>query len=371
MAVVGHDDHVVVGEHPGQIPLDLLRHLGRQLAVVEERHLEHLVQERLLDVAALDDRARVRMVEELRGHVGLQAPPDEVLARILGPEHRHHVHLAAEPRHVVGAGEDAAREVLLPQVAGRDQQLLRGLLHRLHVVVLVDDRLADHQDLQVLQALEESDHLVRGVALAEIPEEVLGFLRIHVEVQVEQVARAERDLGGEVDAAAAVLDRAPLVEDLAGEIVLRVEVVAPLDVHRGADLPDDLLRGGRLGDRHVPHAAEGRHRLGAQALVEHGTARPLVDEPVGGDGHHQHVALGPRGLEVADVPGVDEVEDPVALDDLLPRRAQLVADRHQLGERLDLVLEGPRRHEKSLTHHSEKIATYRSPIRPGPNSTRF
>jgi hypothetical protein len=59
-------------------------------------------------------------------------------------------HLPAEPGHVVGAGEDAAREVFLPQVAGGDQQLLGGLLHRLHVVVLVDDRLADDQDLQIL-----------------------------------------------------------------------------------------------------------------------------------------------------------------------------------------------------------------------------
>jgi hypothetical protein len=63
------------------------------------------------------------------------------------------------------------------------------------------------------------------VSLTELAEEVLGLLRVHVEVQVEQVGRAERDLGGEMDAAAAVLDRAPLVEDLAGEVVPRVEVV--------------------------------------------------------------------------------------------------------------------------------------------------
>jgi hypothetical protein len=37
------------------------------------------------------------------------------------------------------------------------------------------------------------------VALAKIAQEALRFLRIDVEVQVEQVAGAERDLGGEVN----------------------------------------------------------------------------------------------------------------------------------------------------------------------------
>ena len=110
---------------------------------------------------------------------------DERLTRVPRPEHGHEVDPVAEAGHVVRAGENAAREVLLANVPGGHQQLLGRLSHRLHVVVLVDDRVADHEDLDVAKPLERTDHRVGRIPFPELAQEGLGLLRVDVEVHVE------------------------------------------------------------------------------------------------------------------------------------------------------------------------------------------
>ena len=49
----------------------------------------------------------------------------------------------------------------------------------------------------------------------------------------------------------------------------------------------------------------------------------------------------PRGFEVADVAGVKEVEDAVALDDALARRPLALQEGRELADGLDLGVSGP------------------------------
>ena len=201
-------------------------------------------------------------------------------------------------------------------------------------MVLVDDRVADHQRLHVPEALERADDGVAGVPRPELAQERLRLLGIDVEVGVQQTRRAEGDLLGEVDAAADCLDRDALVVDLAGQVRRRVRVVAALHVDRRAQRADRLDRGRRVGDGDVIDRHERRHRFGAQALVEHRAPRALVDEPVRGDRDHQDVALAARRLEVADVAGMQQVEDAVAVDDAPAARALPLERLGNLLERL-------------------------------------
>ena len=80
-----------------------------------------------------------------------------------------------------------------------------------------------------------------------------------------------------------------------------------------------------------------RQHFGAQHLVEHRTARALVDEAVGGDGDDQHVAELAGGFEMADMAEMQQIECPCACTTVLPACAQLLRDGGDLGERADLV----------------------------------
>src|SRR5262249_16234033 len=64
---------------------------------------------------------------------------------------------------------------------------------------------------------------------------------------------------------------------------------------------------------------------------------PLVDEPIRGDRHHQHIAELAGGLEMADVSDVKQVERAVRLYDPHPRLAEPLHDRSQVLDRPDLV----------------------------------
>ena len=73
-----------------------------------------------------------------------------------------------------------------------------------------------------------------------------------------------------------------------------------------------------------------RDGFGAQSLVKDRPMRALVDKLIGRDGDHEHIALPFGRLEVADVPDVQQVEDPMAMHHGLAVSAQRLNLAHEI-----------------------------------------
>ena len=115
-----------------------------------------------------------------------------------------------------------------------------------HILVLVDDGVADDQHAIVGHALDQIAELVQAAVLPQRVEMLANMRFEDVEVAVDQLGRTERHLVGEMDAAAMGLDRVALQRDLAGDVAIRILIVLALDVDRR------------------PDALDGAHRVGAR-----------------------------------------------------------------------------------------------------------
>ena len=139
-----------------------------------------------------------------------------------------------------------------------------------------------------------------------------------------------------------LIDGTLLVADLTGDVVAAVLVVGTLDVNVWTHQPDGAFRGRPVADcGHVDRFHGGQH-LGPQGRREDRPVGPLVDVDVLGDGDEEHVGLAPRGLDVADVAHVQEVEDPVAEGDREPLPAEALGEFREAVDGGDLVA-GPRK----------------------------
>ena len=70
-------------------------------------------------------------------------------------------------------------------VTGGNGGPLGGFPHRLGIVLLVDNRVADNQHLHLVEGFEPLDDILGGVLLPEILEELLSFLRVNAKVEVQ------------------------------------------------------------------------------------------------------------------------------------------------------------------------------------------
>ena len=144
---------------------------GGQGRVVHHGDLEQLEERGLRDIPALGDGRRALADEEARPDIGLELPADERLLRVVGAEAGHQVDLSAESRHVVCAGEGSARMTLEPDVPRGDDGVLGCLAQGHAVAVLVDDRLADDEDLERPERGQRVAHHAGGVPRPEALEE--------------------------------------------------------------------------------------------------------------------------------------------------------------------------------------------------------
>src|SRR5580704_11994106 len=246
------------------------------------------------------------------------------------------VDLLAERRHVVGGGKTATGKQFAILIACRDHVLLRSLVHRQDVLVLVDDGIADDEDTVIGNALDQVAELLEAAVLAERVEMLADMRLEHVEVAVDQLARTERHLVGEMDAPAIGLDRIAFKRNLAGDVALRVLVVLALDVDRGSDTLDGTYRISGVVDGNPINIFKRGQHLGAQLGVKHRASGTFVDETVGGDGDDQHVAELASGLEMTHVTKMQEIKRPVRLDYGLAGAPALLAGRRDLGQGPDL-----------------------------------
>ena len=203
-------------------------------------------------------------------------------------------------------------------------RLLRQVRQR-HVDPFVDDGLADDADAQPGRARQEALQLIeRETELRQIAEQhpVVGQQRVRLrgfrrgEQEVRQLGRRERLAVREVNPPAVLFDERFFSKDVGGLVEHQVGVLGPFHVHIGPK-PLDRSHGGRLVDhRDVVHDFE-RGELSRAVLLAEGDRPLLRDVTVGGDGHHEDVAQGPRVLEVNQVPDVHEIEGAMAQHDRL------------------------------------------------------
>jgi hypothetical protein len=311
VAEVQDDDDVMVRQLLAQGLADEGVVALLQVAVVDVVDLEQLAEEVLLDIAPLDDGGRAVAAHEGAAHGRVQARFEEVVVRRPVAEHADNGHLVGEVGDVVGGRQDAAGEALQGQGADGQRRLLGRLADGLAVVVLVDDGLADEEDLQRPDALDDADHRVGAEAAREAGEVLAQPLGQDAEVAVGQGRGAKGQVVGEGQPPADGADGLLLQRDGADPVVLLLEL-GPLDEDVGAERLDGLDGHGPLVDDHEIDALQGGDGLGPQLLGEDRAERSLVDEAVGGDGDDEDVAELPRLLEVADVADVQRVEDAVA-----------------------------------------------------------
>ena len=412
MTVVRHDHEVVAGQHAVQIREQFILEPGREGRVVHQGDLEHLDEERLPHVAPLRDRGSVRPDEEARRHVGSEVSPDEPLLGILAAEGGHEIHGAAEAGDVIGTRERATGVTLLPHLPRRDDRLLGRLAERQAVAVLVDDRLADHQDAEIAQGRQAGQHVGDGVPCPEPVEKAAGVVRAGAR-RVRAAPGRGPHLGRgrcAVDATRDPFSRVPVTPVPRPDIVGRQEGGGREDrLVREAHLASDLVHGVDLGlephgrareilelpsldvvvgpeesyrfdgrrravDGHEVDAVQRGQSLGPETRGEDGSPWSLVHVPVRGHRHDQEVAHPAGRLEVLDVADVQEVETSVAVDHRLAAAPHGVELRRDGLQRLDL----PLRHLRLLglpilpsPASSPNQRTPRAPIMPpGRSGTR-
>ena len=323
---------------------------GGQGRVVHRGHLEQLAKRGLGDVSAFGDGRGALADDEAGRDVPLEPAADELLLRVVGAEAGHQVDLVAEPGHVVRAGQRPARLPLEPDVLRGDHRVLGRLAQGHAVAVLVDDRLADDENLQPPKRGQRVAHHGGGVPKPEAFEEASRprDRARHAEARppgtrnarVQQGGGGEHGLVGESHVAAQLAYRRDLLLE-PGAAPGRVLAGLTLDVVVRPEQPDGLHRGGPGADGHEVDASQRGERLGPQGLGKGRPALALVHVRISRDRDDQQVSHRARGLQMSDVPDVHQVEAPVAVDDLevgAPREPSSLRARSWSGRILATVI---------------------------------
>ena len=81
-----------------------------------------------------------------------------------------------------------AGKLLLAFETNGQRVALAGLAQRRNIVVLINDRIADHEDLEVGQRPDDAVNLPDGPLFGESLEKVSRFRREYAEVLIQQAA---------------------------------------------------------------------------------------------------------------------------------------------------------------------------------------
>ena len=96
--------------------------------------------------------------------LGLSPLANQRFERVPGAEAGDDLNLFAEPREVIGRGDDAAGEYFAATETAGDDVFLGRLAHGLGVEVLVDDRLADQEDTHFADAFDRGQGARQAIA---------------------------------------------------------------------------------------------------------------------------------------------------------------------------------------------------------------
>ena len=335
---IGDDHHVRAAHALRRDTVDLLPIGLVERRVVHGVDFEELVQISELDIPRFAGRRTALNADRRQRDIRADMRADELLRVVVATQRRDDLHRLAEARDMVGRGNDAAGKLLAALEQRGDDVFLRGLSERRDVLVFVDDGVADQHDVHVLHLVDQLQQAVGAAAFADLLQVVAERRIVDVEIAVHQRRGAERHVAREHDAPAVTLDGVALGPDLAGHVVFGILVVGSLHIDvRPHRIEDRLGAGGVIDADPIDVRKRGQH-LGPHVFGEDRPARSLVDVTVGGDRHHDDVALVARRLDVPDMAEMHEVEDAVAERNLPAPRLRGPRDLAQFLDCLDLLV---------------------------------
>src|SRR5438874_2230310 len=99
--------------------------------------------------------------------VRLQRGSDQVFVAVVVAEAGHDVHLLAERGDVIGGGEHAAGKDLAVLITRRDDVFLGRLSYRQHILILVDNRIADQDDAVISYRLDGPQNFIETAVFTQ------------------------------------------------------------------------------------------------------------------------------------------------------------------------------------------------------------
>src|SRR6516225_5347585 len=337
MAEIGDDHDIDFADELVDRDVDLLLHLGRHRIVVDIINFEQLAHVGGIDEPSLARRRGSRTHDVVQADIWQQLLAHCLLKALPCTETGDDIDLCAKRSHVVCRRKNAACKHLVVLVACRDDILFRRFADRQHILVFVDDRVTDDKHAIVAYPVEQPQYLAQAPVAAQRAQMFANVRLEHVEMAIDQLARAEGCLVGKGEVPAMLLDGIALGRDLAGDVARRVLIILALDVDYRLYRRDRTHRVRRRVDRDPIDIFERGQHLCPQPFVEHRPSRSLVDKSVGGDRHDQHVAQASGRFEMAHMPEVQEVEGAVRLDYGPAAVAQMTRDPAELVDRAYLV----------------------------------
>ena len=302
----------------GELALELFEDFFGDRAVVEFVHLEHPVA--VGDEGIFVRRGPGRIDDRLDVDAdGLEVVHHEILERIVA-EHGGENHVRTRGPHVFGDHRRTAGEILGPLIFHAERRRLGRAADERAVSVAVHNRVADDVDAHAAELLDGGAEIIEAEALGFQQREEFVHGEIGRRHGDDRRGGHDEIAGGEDDFAAVALDHGdfllrPGVDAFGGILVTLGEEV-------GLDEAEVFEGRGVVVHDHVVHALEGGEVHRAQFLRDERAEVGLVDVRVAGEAGDQAVGFALRIHQVADVPGMHEVERAVAHDDAVGARAR-------------------------------------------------
>src|SRR5882757_3149861 len=158
----------------------------------------------------------------MQGHVRLQRTPDQIIVAVIVTETGDDVNFPAEGSYMIRGRKDTPREYLFVLIPRRDDVFLGRFAHRNHVLVFIDDGVADQHDTIVTDRLDGIEDRAEAAIVAQFAQMIADMRLEDVEVPVDQMGGTERNLIGKSDRSTAGFDRLALQGDLAGDVAVRI-----------------------------------------------------------------------------------------------------------------------------------------------------
>src|ERR1700716_2051429 len=92
---------------------------------------------------------------------------------------------------MIGGCENTAGEYFVVLIARRDDVFLGRLTHRNHILILIDDGVADKNNAVVLYLLDEAKNRIEAAITAKSRQMVTDVRFENIEVPVDQLGGAE------------------------------------------------------------------------------------------------------------------------------------------------------------------------------------
>src|ERR1700684_2726470 len=110
-----------------------------------------------------------------------------------------HVPVLAKRADMISRRKDTSGEQLAILITGRDHVLLRSFVHRQHVLILVDDGIADDEHTIIGNAVDKITYFLKPAVFAQRVEVFADVRLENVEMTIDQLGRTEGHFIGKMN----------------------------------------------------------------------------------------------------------------------------------------------------------------------------